>query len=97
MGTINNPSNQTNDKGAILGNLVDNGGSFTSFQSCFWIDGCGVSKGYGWNSGTVSGIAKVTREKLQAEDMIAQLGEDYTFDSNKVNKGYPILKWQEGR
>lgn len=71
--------------------VVDNYGGIiglnqcnSSFSNCYFENTCG--------KGTDTGIQSIDAATLKTYSNI--LGEFYTEDTNNINNGYPILKWQ---
>ena len=78
----------TNVNGISLGKILgaDAGNGRRNLKNLYYLNtSIGGDNRYG-------GVEQ-TAEKLQGLDKI--LGENFTKDSNNINKGYPILKWEE--
>jgi hypothetical protein len=78
----------TNVSGINLGKILggDLGNGRRNFLNLYYLNtSIGGDNRYG-------GVAQ-TAEQLQGLDKI--LGENFTKDSGNINKGYPILKWEE--
>ena len=67
----------------------DNGGS--SFENCYWLSG---SADMGVYNKTPDSVAEKSAAEMKNADFLALLGNDFAADSDGVNGGYPVLRWQ---
>ena len=105
--TINNELNWYNagqllapaaGESAMIGGLAGKGfgGSVTSqkipnFQNCYYLKSSETLFALGQNKADGEGTTGLAADALKT----AALGSDYVADSENVNNGYPILKWQK--
>ena len=70
--------------GGIIGNNVGN----VNIANNYYLEGCVNSL----NENTISGVRTKTAEQIQ--ELSSLLGSSFKEDTNNINNGYPILRWQ---
>ena len=87
VGNINDEKSQ--DEGGIISYLS---GDKNNVENNFWLETCGASFGIS-NISSNNGAEIKTEEEIK--NMVSILSDKYVQDSDNVNNGYPILKWQK--
>ena len=77
----------TNNGGAPYASCVIN---------CWYLEGSAPGGGY-YSGGTIYNSGARSSEDMKTEEFLEILGSAYAEDTNGINQGYPILKWQKGR
>lgn len=65
-----------------------NGGTVSN---CYWVVGCGSNVGISSPSSNTN-ATPISIDNLKSYSSV--LGSAFTSDSNNINNGYPILRWQ---
>ena len=78
----------TSTTGGIIGSAL---GSTNRYVNNYWLDDCGATRGIG-NLESSDGIESKSMSLMKNIDNI--LGTEFCSDTNNINKGFPILKWQ---
>lgn len=72
-----------------------NNGGGTQVNNCYWLSGSAPGGGYyGKSKGT---ITELTETEMKDAAFVSKLGDAFAADTGKINGGYPVLKWQEGK
>ncbi|MGI6721142.1 MAG: hypothetical protein ACOX4I_01080 [Anaerovoracaceae bacterium] len=86
VGTIKAPA------GYAMAIGTENGGSFT-VTNCYWLQGSAADGGF-FSRTKEYATVELTEAEMKADTMPAMLGDAYAADTDNINNGYPILKWQ---
>jgi hypothetical protein len=72
-----------------------NNGGGVNVNNCYWLTGTAAGGGYyGNTNGTVT---ELSAAEMKASSFVSKLGSGFMADSNSINGGYPVLKWQTGK
>ena len=69
-----------------------NNGGGVDVRNCYWLSGS--APGGGYFGKTKGAVTELTAAGMMGADFVSKLGEAFAVDSNHINGGYPILKWQ---
>jgi hypothetical protein len=84
----------TAPKGYAMGIGTNNGGA-PGPENSYYL--AGSANDGGWFSGTADNSGERTSEFMQSDEFVTLLGSAFVKDTNKINNGYPVLKWQGGQ
>mgnify|MGYP000174548925 CR=1 FL=1 len=76
-------------KGTSAAIATSNGGD--TYETCYWLD---TSADMGVYNKSVSGVSSKTSSEMKSQDFLKSLGSAFAADTDKINNGYPVFKWQ---
>lgn len=72
-----------------------NNGGGTDVDNCYYLKGSAPGGGYyGKTKGTVTELSEA---QMKDAALPGRLGDAFTADTQSINGGYPVLKWQAGK
>ena len=76
---------------------TNNGGApMKVITNCWYLDGSAPGGGY-YSSNKAENGGAMTSDAMKADAFVTTLGDAFAKDSDNINNGYPILRWQGGQ
>jgi hypothetical protein len=84
----------TAPSGYAMGLGTNNGGAPVPVNSYYLTDS---AKDGGWySSGSADNSGERTSDYMKSDEFVTLLGSGFVKDTNNINSGYPVLRWQGG-